>query len=57
MIDEADVTALARMAGLEIDPAYLSGVVGNLRVLLEQMALLMIPPIAAEIEPATVYRA
>lgn len=48
---------LAKMAGLEIDPAYLPGVTANLRTLLDQAALLVTPPLAPEIEPAAVYRA
>lgn len=57
MIDEQNVTTLARMAGLEIDPAYLPGVTNNLRTLLDQAALLMTPPIAPETEPVAAYRA
>lgn len=57
MIAEKDIVTLARMAGLEIDPAHLPGVTANLQTLLDQAALLMTPPIAAEIEPAAVYRA
>lgn len=57
MIDERDVETLARMAGLKIDPAHLSGVTNNLRTLFDQAALLMTPPIAAETEPAAVYHA
>lgn len=56
-IEEQDVTTLARMAGLEIDPAFLPGVTHNLKTLLEQAALLMTPPIAAEIEPGAIFRA
>lgn len=57
MIEQEDVERLAQMAGLNIDPAYLPGVMENLRILLAQAALLMTPPIAAEIEPAPAYRA
>jgi hypothetical protein len=55
MTDE-DVERLARMAGLVIDPAYLPGVTRNLEVLLAQAALLMAPPLPAEIEPAAIFR-
>ena len=57
MIDEKDVLILAGVAGLEIDPAHLPGVTNNLRILLEQAALLMTPSIAAEIEPGAIFRA
>jgi Asp-tRNA(Asn)/Glu-tRNA(Gln) amidotransferase C subunit len=56
MIDERDVKRLAELAGLEIDPAFLPGVTRNLETLLDQAALLMAPPLAAEIEPAPVFR-
>lgn len=49
-------TLLAGMAGLEIDPAYQSGVSRNLEILLEQAALLFDPPINPLVEPAPVYR-
>jgi hypothetical protein len=57
VIDENEVELLAKMAGLKIDPAYLQGVTDNLRTLLGQGALLMSPPIAPEVEPATALRA
>jgi len=56
MIDEQDVIRLARMAGLEIDPAFLPGVTGNLGTLLAQAALLMDPPIDPLVEPAPVFQ-
>jgi Asp-tRNA(Asn)/Glu-tRNA(Gln) amidotransferase C subunit len=56
MIDERDVKRLAELAGLEIDPAFLPGVTRNLETLVGQAALLMAPPLAAEIEPAPVFR-
>ncbi len=52
----SDVEHLARMAGLSIDAAYLDGVAHNLDVLLQRAASLMEPPLAAEIEPAPVFR-
>ncbi|MDB5687484.1 MAG: hypothetical protein JWR77_2073 [Rhizorhabdus sp.] len=55
MVDEDDVIGLARMAGLAIDPAYLAGVTGNLRNLLDQAALLFDPPIDPLVEPAPVF--
>ena len=51
-----DVARLAKMAGLEIGPAYLPLVHRNLCILLDQAALiteLVIDPI---VEPAPVYR-
>lgn len=47
---------LANMAGLEIDPDHLPGVVRNLETLLGQAALLMAPPLPAEVEPAAIFR-
>jgi hypothetical protein len=55
-MDEADVTLLARMAGLDIDPAHLPGVTRNLTILLDQAAQLFEPPIDVLVEPAPVYR-
>ncbi|HEX7873420.1 MAG TPA: DUF4089 domain-containing protein [Sphingobium sp.] len=55
MTDE-EVVLLARMAGLEIDPAHLPGVTRNLGILLDQAALLFDPPIDMLVEPAPVYR-
>jgi hypothetical protein len=57
MIEEEDVERLAKVAGLSIDPAHLPGVLTNMRILLAQADYLMTPPIAAEVEPAAVYRA
>lgn len=57
MTDNDDVMRQARMAGLEIDPAFLPGVVRNLDILLAQAALLMSPPLEPEVEPAPVFRA
>ncbi|MET0241051.1 MAG: DUF4089 domain-containing protein [Sphingobium sp.] len=51
-----DVTVLARMAGLSIDPAYLPTVAANLETLLGQAALLFDQPIDPLVEPAPVYR-
>jgi len=51
-----DVTLLASMAGLAIDPAHLPGVVRNLEILEEQTALLFEEPLDPLVEPATVYR-
>jgi len=51
-----DVTRLANMAGLKIDPAHLPGVVRNLGLLLDQAALFMDPPLEPLVEPAPVYR-
>jgi hypothetical protein len=57
MIEKEDVERLAQVAGLNIDPAHLPGVLTNMRILLAQAEYLMTPPIAAEVEPATAYRA
>lgn len=57
MIEQEDVERLAQVAGLSIDPAHLPGVLSNMRILLAQAELLMTPPVAAEVEPATAYRA
>ncbi|MET0364126.1 MAG: DUF4089 domain-containing protein [Sphingobium sp.] len=53
---QEDVAVLARMAGLDIDPAHLPGVTRNLAILLDQAALLFDPPIDVLVEPAPVYR-
>lgn len=57
MIEREDVEGLARVAGLNIDPSHLPGVVANMRILLAQAALLMSPPVEPEVEPAPAYRA
>lgn len=51
-----DVERLARMAGLEISPAYLPSVHRNLCILLDQAALITDQPIDPIVEPASVYR-
>jgi len=55
-VGDEDVTRLAAMAGLKIDPAHLPGVVRNLGILLEQAALFMDPQLDPLVEPAPVYR-
>lgn len=55
-VSDEDVAALARVAGLTIDPAHLPGVRMNLSVLLGQAALFLDPPMPPIIEPAPVYR-
>ncbi len=50
-----DVERLSRMAGLEIDPAYLPSVTHNLCVLLDQAALIVDMPIDPIVEPAPVF--
>lgn len=52
---EAEVSLLATMAGLSIDPAHLPGVARNLGVLLDQAKLLFDPPVDPLVEPAPVY--
>ncbi len=54
---EEEVTLLARLAGLEIDPAYLPGVARNLDILFDQAGLLGEHPVPAVVEPAPVFRA
>lgn len=55
-MSEEDVAALARLAGLNIDPAHLPGVIRNLETLLDQAALLMATALPAEVEPAAIFR-
>jgi hypothetical protein len=51
-----DIERLAAMAGLTIDPAHMPGVIRNLETLLAQAALLMMPPLDFDVEPAPVFR-
>jgi len=51
-----DVERLAKMAGLEISPAYLRSVHLNLCLLLDQAALFVDQPLDPIVEPAPVYR-
>ncbi len=55
MNEEEKLAMLAKLAGLNIDPAYHLGVAMQLRALLTQGELLTSPPLAAEIEPAPAY--
>ena len=48
---------LSALAGFRIDPAFVLGVAQAMDMLLGQGRLLTDPPIAAEIEPAAVFRA
>lgn len=50
-----DVARLAHMVGLEIDPAHLPGVAGNLATLLAQAALYAGQPVDPLLEPAPVF--
>jgi hypothetical protein len=50
-----DVARLAQMVALEIDPAHLSGVAGNLGTLLAQASLYADEPVDPLLEPAPVY--
>lgn len=52
-----DVEALARLAGIVIDPGHVPGVARNLETLADQAALLTATPTDPEIEPAPVFRA
>lgn len=51
-----EVTMLARVTGLVIDPAHLPGVARNLEILLGQADLLFDPLVDPLVEPAPVYR-
>lgn len=51
-----DVERLAKMAGLEISPAYLPSVHRNLCILLDQAALFVDQRIDPIVEPAPVFR-
>lgn len=53
---EEQVTKLAEIAGLTIDPAHMPGVARNLDILLAQAAVLAEAPVAQIVEPAPVYR-
>jgi len=56
MTTDDDVVRLARMVGLIIDPDIRAGVARTLDGLMEQVDLLMTPPLPPEIEPAPVFR-
>jgi hypothetical protein len=53
---EEDVAQLANMAGLDLDPAHLPGVMRNLEILEGQTALLFQEPLDPLVEPMAVYR-
>ncbi|MET0251861.1 MAG: DUF4089 domain-containing protein [Novosphingobium sp.] len=50
------VRLLAGLAGIEIAPGHMPGVIRNLEILREQAALLAEPPIEPLVEPAPVFR-
>ena len=54
---EEDVRALAGMAGITIDPAYMPGVIRNLEILLTQAGHLAQAPLDPMVEPAPVFPA
>jgi len=56
MITIEDIDRLAALAGIRIDPAFVAGVAQAMETLLAQGRLLTDPPLAAEIEPAAVFR-
>lgn len=51
-----DVAALAKAAGVAIDPAHMPGVVSNMEILLIQARVLAQAPLGPLVEPAPVYR-
>jgi hypothetical protein len=55
-ITPAILDALATAAGLAIAPEHAPGVATNLAVLLSQARRLAAQPLAAEVEPAPVFR-
>ncbi|MGN6357089.1 MAG: DUF4089 domain-containing protein [Novosphingobium sp.] len=55
-MSEEDVAVAAKLAGIEIDPAYLPGVARTLAVVLGQAALLYEHRLSALVEPAPVFR-
>ncbi|MBC2666110.1 DUF4089 domain-containing protein [Novosphingobium flavum] len=55
-LTEEQVRQLAALSGLEIAPGHLPGVIRNLEVLQQQIALLFADPVDPVIEPAAVYR-
>jgi Asp-tRNA(Asn)/Glu-tRNA(Gln) amidotransferase C subunit len=54
-LDDEQVRHLAALAGLEIAPEHLPGVIRNLQVLREQAALLFQQPLDPSIEPLPVF--
>ena len=54
---QAYVEAGCALLGLQLDPAWRSGVVDNLRVLMAQGATLLDPALPDEADPAPVFRA
>lgn len=56
-IEEAEVKAWAALSNVPIDPAHLAGAAAAMAMLGRQAALLSAPPLAAETEPAAVFRA
>lgn len=55
-ITEEKVSHLADMAGIEITPEHMPGVIRNMVVLLGQIDILFEQPIAPSVEPAPVFR-
>ncbi|MEO6093984.1 MAG: AtzG-like protein [Novosphingobium sp.] len=55
-VTEEQLRGLARLADIEIAPGHVPGVIRNLEVLLDQAALLADAGLAAEVEPAAVFR-
>jgi hypothetical protein len=56
-VSEAQLRLLAQLAGLEIAPRHMPGVISNLEILLSQAALLAAAPIEPLVEPAPVFHA
>ena len=56
-LDPTQLAALASLAGIEIAPEHMPGVIANLELLAQQAALLFEGDVTAAVEPAPVFRA
>ncbi len=54
-LTQDQVRLLASLAGIEITPGQIPGVIGNLEIVLGQAALLFDPAIDPLLEPAPVF--
>lgn len=54
-ISEEQLRVLSELAGIEISPAHIPGVLANLETLIAQAALLFEPPVDSYVEPAPVF--
>lgn len=55
-ISEEQVRQLAALAGMEIAPGHMPGVIRNMEVLLQQAALIFAEPLDPLVEPSPVHR-